>query len=97
MLTLFTVVVEISLPPAGLTWAQTKHNKPNAQNCFTIVLFVNLFQNTQFTHIILLSFYFSVTVITQIFFLLKSFSSSETKSPPQALRLLQWEEGKEDF
>lgn len=27
---------------------QTKHNKPTAQLCFTIVLFVNLFQNTQF-------------------------------------------------
>lgn len=51
---------------------QTKHNKPTAPLCFTVVLFVNLFQNTQFTHIILLSFYFSVTVITQIFFLLKS-------------------------
>lgn len=40
--------------------------------CFTIVLFLDLFQNTQITHIILLSFYFSGTVITPIFFLLKS-------------------------
>lgn len=27
---------------------QTKHNEPTAMLCFTIVLFVNLFQNTQF-------------------------------------------------
>lgn len=77
---------------------QTKHNKPHSTslfyNCFYLLIY---FKTRNFTHIILLSFYFSVTVITQIFFLHKSLNKSETKSPPQALRLLQWEEGKEAF
>lgn len=47
---------------------QTGQNKATAPHCFAVVLFVNLFQNTQFYPYYPLSFYFSVTVITQIFF-----------------------------
>lgn len=47
---------------------QTRPNKAATPCCFAVVLFVNLFQNTQFYPYYPLSFYFSVTVITQIFF-----------------------------
>lgn len=57
-------------------YAATHWIKPNTINpqhlCFTIVLFVNLFQNTQFYPYYPFKIYFSVTVITQIFFLLQS-------------------------
>lgn len=51
-----------------------KPNTINRQHSFVLQLFYLLiyFKTRNFTHIILLSFYFSVTVITQIFFFLKS-------------------------
>lgn len=53
--------------------SSSKHSKLTAHACFTIVLFVNLFQNTQFyPYYPFKFFYFFVTVITQIIFLLKS-------------------------
>lgn len=56
-------------------WSHKGSNQTiKQQHCFVLQLFYLLiyFKTRNFTHIILLSFYFSVTVITQIFFHLKS-------------------------